>query len=198
MVTHIDPHTACPRCGAPGGLQHCGECVGRTFAFSAARAAALLEPPVSTAVVLLKDGGERRCARLFAEWLAEVAGDWLGADRALVPVPASPAAVRRRGFDHAADIARALGALSGTTVAAPLRTRPTVDQRSLGRDARLANRARAYEVRPGAEVPARVLLVDDVFTTGATLDGAAGALRRSGCADVRALVVARACRPRFE
>ncbi|MBN1192440.1 MAG: ComF family protein, partial [Coriobacteriia bacterium] len=104
-VPQIDPSSACVRCGAPMEGARCAECSGSVFAFSSARCAALLEPPVSRAVVVLKDGGERRYAHVLAELLAECGDGWLQAGDVLVPVPASPAAVRRRGFDHAADIA---------------------------------------------------------------------------------------------
>jgi len=97
-VALIDPAAACPRCGAPDGRVHCTECGGRDFAFVVARCAALLAPPVSHAVVALKDGGERRYADLLAGLLADTAPDWVCDADALVPVPAAPAAVRRRGI----------------------------------------------------------------------------------------------------
>ena len=201
-VVRIDPAHACRGCGAPvpagEGPGACPECGGRTFAFSAARCAALLEPPVSRAIVLLKDGGERRYAGLMAELLAGSADGWLRPDDVLAPAPASPAALRRRGFDHAADIARALGRLTGHEVRTLLRANPGGDQRALGRDARFENRAAAFRVAEpwgiaAADVlPPRIVLIDDVFTTGATLDAAARLLRQTGVADVRALAVARA------
>ncbi len=192
----IDPGAACERCGAPlahsGGA--CVECHGGEFAFSSARCAARLEPPVSRAVVVLKDGGERRYAAVLAELLAGCADGWLGPGDVLVPVPASPAAVRRRGFDHSVDIARALGRISGVCVTRALTSRPAADQRALTRDQRFANREGAFRVRPGAQVPEHAVLVDDVLTTGATLDAAASVLRSAGTREVRALAVARAVR----
>lgn len=196
----IDPCTACPRCGAPlePGSTGCAECRGRTFAFSAARCAARLEPPASRAVVALKDGGERRYAGVLAEFLAGCADGWLMPDDVLVPAPASPSAVRRRGFDHADDIARSLAASTGHPTARLLRATSSADQRALGREERFANRAGAFRlaeprglVAP-AELPGRVVLVDDVFTTGATFDAAAHALLEAGVAEVRVLAVARA------
>ncbi|MHB1135808.1 MAG: double zinc ribbon domain-containing protein [Coriobacteriia bacterium] len=201
-VAHISPATACPRCGAPlppgPATPACSECRGRTFAFSAARCAALLAPPVSRAVVELKDGGERRYASLLAELLAAVSDGWLDPADVLVPAPASPSALRRRGFDHAADVARALGRLTGNEVRPLLRASKGADQRALGREARFANRAATFQLSEsgglatGRTLPARVVLVDDVFTTGATLDAAARVLRQAGVGEVRALAVARA------
>lgn len=197
----IDPEAACARCGAPlpSGSAACVECHGRSFAFSAARCAASLEPPVSRAVVVLKDGGERRYAGVLAGLLAGCADGWLAFDDVLVPAPASPAAIRRRGFDHASDIARALGRLTGRPVDALLLATATADQRALGREERFANRAAAFRLAgpcglaAAVVVPQRVVLIDDVFTTGATLDAAARVLRQAGVAEVRALTVARAC-----
>lgn len=195
----IDPSDACPRCGAPHGRLQCQECGGRDYSFTAARCAALLEPPVSRAIVLLKDGCERRFAHVLAGLLARSTDGWLDVADALVPVPASPAAVRRRGFDHSVDIARALGRAAGLPLARPLVTRATADQRVLGREQRFANRRQAFGLAPGARLPSRVVLIDDVFTTGATLDAAARVLREAGVPEVRALAVARSCsRPRAE
>lgn len=189
----IDPSDACPRCGAPHGSSHCSECKDRDFAFTAARCASLLEPPVSRAIVLLKDGCERRFAHVLAGMLAEASKGWLRVDDVLVPVPASPAAVRRRGFDHAADIARSLGRTADVLVERPLRARVTADQRVLGREQRFDNRKQAFSLVPGARLPLRVVLVDDVFTTGATFEAAACVLREAGVGEVRALAVARSC-----
>lgn len=193
-VARIDQANACPRCGAPlvGGT--CAECGERAFAFSAVRCAALLAPPVSRAVVVLKDAGERRYAAVLAALLAEAAADWLRADDVLVPVPASPQALRRRGFDHAADIAQELGRSAGLPVVRALGATHTADQRSLGRADRFANRSGAFRVIPEVAPPLRAVLVDDVLTTGATLDSAARVLRAAGAAEVRALAVARSCR----
>ena len=193
-VRLIDPVSACPRCGAPEASMRCAECSDRAFAFSAARCAARLEHPVSRAIVALKDGGERRYARLLAGLLARAAGGWLGTGDVLVPVPASPAALRRRGFDHAADIARELGALADVPVTRVLASGRGADQRTLGRQERFANRRGAFVLQPGIDVPERVVLVDDVLTTGATLDAAAHVLIEAGARNVRSLAVARSCR----
>lgn len=198
-IVRIDPATACARCGAPLRAAPCAECGGRPFAFSAARCAALLEPPVSRAIVVLKDGGERRYARVLAAVLAESIGPWLEDAGLIVPVPASPAALRRRGFDHASDLALALGRATGLPAARLLRAHPGADQRELGRDARFRNRLGAFYLDPAASrhgvvAGARIVLVDDVLTTGASFDAASRALLDAGAGEVRAAAVARSIR----
>jgi predicted amidophosphoribosyltransferase len=189
----IDPATACPRCGAPTVSECCVECADVSFAFSGARCAGVLEPPLSRMVTLHKDAGERRLAPALASLALDALSGWLEWPDAICGVPASPAAVLRRGFDHGASLAASLGSLARIPAIEPLRCRPRLDQRALTREQRRANAARSIVSRRGVHVPSRVLLVDDVFTTGATLDAAACALLSGGAAEVRVVAVARAC-----
>jgi ComF family protein len=108
---------------------------------------------------------------------------------AVVAVPAAPGRRRRRGFDPAELIAEALAARLGLAAAAPLRRADGPRQVGRRRAERLLAPPRIW---PVAGAPARVLLVDDVLTTGATLKACASALRRSGATEVRASVFARA------
>jgi ComF family protein len=109
---------------------------------------------------------------------------------ALVPVPLHPARRRRRGFNQAERLARALGRRTGLPVEDCL-VRGGRNLRQVGRDrpARLAGPAGS--VRARGPVPARAVLVDDVTTTGATLAACAAALRAAGSEEVTALVFAR-------
>ncbi len=183
---------ACPRCGAEKHGGTCVECAGRDFAFSAAVCAGRLEAPLSRAVTLYKDAGERRYAALLGEMLAAACAGWRGWPDAVCAVPPTGSALSRRGFDHTAALAREVAHAFETQVVTALDALGRDDQRALGRDARFANMACAFRVRAAAAVPARILLVDDVFTTGATLDGAARALLVAGASEVRVAAVARA------
>ena len=110
----------------------------------------------------------------------------------LVPVPLAPKRLRDRGYNQSEHLARALAAYSGkpVLVEALRRTRETPTQTALTPEARLANVAGAFEGR-GVQ-GSRVVLVDDVFTTGATLLAAAAALTQAGAAQVEAVTFARA------
>lgn len=192
-LVRIDLADACPRCGAPDGRARCEECGRHEFAFPQARCAGVFTHPLARMVVLFKDGGERRLGRVLGALVAEVAADWAGWADAVAPVPASHAAVLRRGFDHGALLAGAIAAELELPAARLLGVASRSDQRRLGRQERAANARHGVSVLPRAEVPRRVLLVDDVFTTGATLDAASRVLLAAGVQEVRVAAVARAC-----
>ena len=111
----------------------------------------------------------------------------------LVPVPLHPRRARTRGFNQAERLAAALGRRTGMSVEDCLRRRGPAGARQVGRGRteRLAGISGAVELRPGADPPARALLVDDVVTTGATLAACAAALREGGAAHVAAIAYAR-------
>jgi predicted amidophosphoribosyltransferase len=111
----------------------------------------------------------------------------------LVPVPADPRRRRRRGLDHAALLAGALARRTGAPVSACLRRRSAPRQLGSGRSRRLQSAARAAPTLAGIP-PAHAVLVDDVHTTGATLDACARALRDGGARTVIALSATRALR----
>jgi predicted amidophosphoribosyltransferase len=192
-LPRIDPATACPRCGAPDGSEGCAECGRVTHIFALARCAGVLEGPLARAITLHKDAGELRFTPLLAGLAAEAADEWCTWAQVVVGVPASPGARARRGFDHGALLAATFAALTGVPALEALRGLPRRDQRRLSRTDRAGNAASSIAVLEGVRVPARVLLLDDVMTTGATLDAAAGALVRAGAGEVRAVAVARAC-----
>lgn len=185
----------CERCGQPrdGGLE-CRLCPAWPAGFAGVRSAVWLGEGSRHAVHLLKYEGWWRIGESLA--LAMRGLDALAGVDGLVPVPLGAARQRRRGYNQSAAIARPLGRLARLPVveAALVRSRETATQTRLTPDARRANLAGAF--RPGAGVRGRrLVLVDDVFTTGATLAEAAAALLEGGAAAVRAVTFARARRP---
>jgi len=188
----IDADSACPRCGADGAGGRCEECRGRNFAFEAALCAGRLEQPLSRAITLFKDAGERRYGPLLGALLGGSCRRWRGWPDAIVAIPPTRTAVSRRGFDHTAAIAAAVGRELRVPVVLRLTVVPLRDQRALSRAERFANMEGAFRLLPGDALPPHILLVDDVFTTGATFDGAARVLLGAGVEAVRVAAVARA------
>lgn len=144
----------------------------------------------------LKFGGGHIHAKLFGELMAQRL--WENGNQTadvVVWTPLSRRSLRRRGYDQSELLARRVGELTGLPVEAALeKIRDTGVQSQAGEDAaRRINVHGAYRVRPGADVAGRrIILVDDVVTSGATLSECAAALRRAGAESVTALTLARA------
>lgn len=199
-LQHIDWWRACPRCGAPFGHVQCSECNDvmldaagrRTLPFDGCASAVAYDDAAARIVRTWKDAGERRLANTMAALMAPlVPPSWQAERPAVVPVPATAAARRKRGFDHGEELARALATRLDLAMA-PVLARPrSRDQRALARRGRLANMEGRFMALPGASAPASVLIVDDVYTTGATLFAASDAVRTAGATTVRCLTFAR-------
>ena len=189
----IDRDAACPLCGAPDGVHGCAECGRSVFTFEAARCAGVLEWPLSRAITLHKDAAELRLTPMLAGLAADAAAEWSEWAQAVAVLPASPGAYARRGFDHGALLAVEFAHATGLPAIDVLRARPRRDQRQLSRELRGENANASIVAIPGASVPGRVLVIDDVMTTGATSEAATRALLGAGASAVRVVAVARAC-----
>ncbi len=147
--------------------------------------------PVRALVTALKFDGALALADLMAAQMAAAApADLVGKGAVLVPVPAHPAHTRHRGFDQAQRLARALASRTGLPLNACL-SRSGPDERQLGTSRRTRTRPGRLAIQATGPVPPHPLLVDDVHTTGATLDAAARALRAAGANQVSAVTYAR-------
>ncbi len=200
QLRYIDWWRACPRCGAPMGRLQCCECNSVMMqalereepAFDAMASVVEYDEAASHIVRTWKDAGERRLGPEMARMMARaLPAAWLAGTPVATPVPATKAALRRRGFDHTADLTREVARLLGIPCAAVLARPATHDQRALGRRGRATNLANSFHVEEGMRVAPYVLLVDDVCTTGATVNAAADALRAGGAQCVRCLTFAR-------
>jgi len=152
--------------------------------------------PARELVHALKYSAWRIAAVPMAETISRAHGGRLSQVDCLVPVPLGRSRQRRRGHNQAATLAGALGSVSGARVLvdALRRTRETRSQTTLGPSGRWANVAGAFA--GAADLSgARVALVDDVLTTGATLAACAAALSASGAEEVGAITFARASVP---
>jgi len=196
----------CASCGRPivstavaGGISapQCHFCRARPYKFDLARSFGAYSPRMSRAILLLKYGRVTPLGTWFARLLASMAErqvEDFAAD-AVVPVPLDQGRFRERGYNQAELIARPLARLLGIPFRSFLliRTRPRPNQLRLTRRERWETVRGAYAMHQSAQVDKlRVLLVDDVFTTGATLDSCSQALKAAGAARVVGLTVARA------
>lgn len=186
------PEPLCPRCGQPRGRDPdpCRFCASWPLALDGARSAVWLDGGARRAVHALKYEGWWRLAEVPAIPMARLG--LVTNETVLVPIPLNRARARRRGYNQAEALARALAARTGATIApdALARTRATPTQTALTPEARRANVAGAFAA--GVVRGARVVLVDDVLTTGATLGEAAVTLAEAGAASVHAITFARA------
>lgn len=173
----------------------CGRCRAMPPAFDASLAAACYAPPVDELVQRLKFGAQLPIAVAFADEMLQAlqASDCDGVD-ALLPVPLSAVRLAVRGFNQALEIARPLArALQRPLIAdACVRVRDTAPQSGLALADRQGNMRGAFAVREPSAVRGRHLLViDDVMTTGHTLNALAACLKRHGAARVTNAVFAR-------
>jgi ComF family protein len=201
------PQPCCEICGRPlpaltGQKREpllCPACRDKTYAFDRARSFAIYEGPLVQAILLLKFEQIEPLGAWFAKRLTELVsseGNALVAD-VVVPVPLHRDRERERGYNQAALISRPLAKRLRLPHKAVLlmRTRARPDKRILSLEERWNSVRGAFATRPGSQVDnLRVLLVDDVLTTGATLDACARALREAGAKSVIGLTVARAAR----
>ncbi len=187
----------CERCGQPEPhFGPCRLCVTWPAALRAVRSAVWLDAYARPAVHALKYGGLPRIADDLATAMRKRQSPADGA-AVLVPIPLATKRLRTRGYNQSAMLARALARQWRIPVIPDLlvRTRETPTQTALTPDTRLANVAGAFSPRHGRGVGlpgGTLILVDDVFTTGATLAEAARALEQAGATRVEGVTFARA------
>lgn len=194
LLPRIGP-TGCARCGAPGPwpVERCVECTGRRLAFSRARAALVYAGPTRTLVSGWKERGRRDLTRQLVALVADVV---TRPDAAVVTyVPGDRERGLKRGFEPPRALAAGLGDRWGIPCERLLgraRAAPSERQAVLRGRERRVNVRGAFAARAAA--PPTVVLVDDVYTTGATASACATELRRAGARRVEVVCLARAVR----
>jgi ComF family protein len=190
----------CGVCAEPfvaGPCHRCGRCLEDPPSFERLSAAGLYEGFLLDLIVRLKYRGEERLAELLGRRMSEALPGEGGPFDFLIPVPLHVSRLRERGFNQAVLLAKVLQKTTRAPVDPFLlkKDRPTPPQATLKLEERKRNVRGVFRVAEPARVEGRsLLLVDDVATTGATLDEAARVLKRAGAKRVEAVVAARAPR----
>lgn len=200
-----DPCCAC--CGrpfdfAPAPETLCAACAGERPPFARARAALRYDEASRRLVLAFKHGDRLHLAPALAQWMHRAGAALIAEADVIVPVPLHWTRLFARRYNQAAVLAQALARMPAAGGAPPLvgadwlrRRRRTPSQGRRNAAARRRNVAGAFALRPGCTVKGRrVLLIDDVFTTGATVAECARTLRRAGAAAVDVLTLARTTR----
>lgn len=185
------PEAHCPQCAKPTpAARTCGDCLAHPPRFDRVQAAFAYDFPVDRVIQRYKYAGQLALGSLLAESLAERV-DPAGID-VIVPMPLAPARLAERGFNQSLELARVVAARHRIPLAphACRRVKHTPPLASLPWDERAKNIRGAFVCDADFEGKA-VAVVDDVLTTGATMNELARNLRRAGARTVVALVVAR-------
>jgi predicted amidophosphoribosyltransferase len=193
---------ACDGCGAPlpgrdaGRAEHCDDCLRLARPWSRGRAALVYKGAARRMVLALKHGDRHELVPPMAGWMAAAAAPIVQPGMLLAPVPLDRWRYFRRRYNQAALLGAAVAKRAGLGWCPDLlqRIRRTGSQEGRDRDARFANLEGAIRVHPGRKgmlTGRRVLLIDDVMTSGATLAACAEACRAGGAQDVCVLVLAR-------
>jgi ComF family protein len=196
----------CARCGTPFEIaveeaQICGACLAGPPAYDRARAALEYGEVSRDLVLALKYQGRRDALDLLAGWMALAGADLLQDADVIAPVPLHYLRLVRRGFNQSAWLAAALARRGAARLAVDVlkRTRSTPIQGGLSAEGRRRNVQGAFRVRRSREKlvkDQKILLVDDVLTTGATAEACSRALKRAGASCVDVLTLARVAAPR--
>ncbi len=198
-LSMIGPAT-CQCCGLPFSFNQdgllCGECIRLTPPFARARSAVIYNEGSRHLIMRFKHGDRPEAARLFATWMASCAPDLVADADVLIPVPLDPKRLFKRRFNQAALIAKEISRHRDIPVLFDTveRIRPTPTQGHLNPSQRRRNVAGAFAVpadRKKQVAGKRVLLIDDVFTTGATARAVTRQLIKAGACAVDVLTTAR-------
>ena len=206
-VTFIDG-PVCASCGMPfeydaGPEALCGACTRRQPAYDRARAVMRYDEHSRKLVLRFKYADRTHGAPAYGAWMARAGAGLLANAEFLVPVPLHRRRLFTRRYNQAAILAYAVGRATGIAVAPALlaRIRPTPPQTGRSASERVANVRGAFAVRPGEDPKVegrRLVLIDDVMTTGATVEACARTLAGAGAARVDVLILARVVRPRAQ
>jgi ComF family protein len=195
----------CQRCAvpvlqAPAGAIVCPACIVNPPVHGRARAALRYDAASAPMILAMKHRGKLQAMSAFGGWMARAGADLFATADGFVPVPLHRWRMLRRGFNQSSLLAGAVGRRVGvpTLTGALVRVRATPSQQGLSGEERARNMAGTVFTVPDAARSLvegrRLIVVDDVFTTGSTLSACAAALNRAGATNVDVLALARVVR----
>lgn len=181
----------CKKCGKPLGddrAEYCFDCQKRKHLYSQGKAVFVYEGAIRNSIYRFKYAGKREYASFYARAAAELCGGWLKSKNveAIVPVPMFPRKQRLRGYNQAEVFAKALGRELQIPVDCRLvrRVRNTVPQKELNEQERVQNVKNAFQSAANIVKYRQIVLVDDIYTTGSTMDALAEVLLTAGVKEV--------------
>lgn len=176
----------------------CGRCAGRKPSYDRARAAFVYDAASRSLVLRFKHGGETEGVTMFAQQMLRAGRKLTNGAQVIMPVPLHSRRLMKRRFNQSALLARAISKQSGIALETDslLRKRHTPSQGRQSYVGRRRNVSGAFKISPKAQLRGKsVLLIDDVMTTGATLESCARTLKRAGAKRVDAIVLSRVVKP---
>lgn len=186
----------CRKCGKElfsEQAEYCFDCSRHKRSFESGAALFNYNEAAKRSMAAIKYRNKREFLDFYAEVMvhrfSHILKNWK--PDVLVPIPVHPSRRRRRGFNQAEELARRLSCLLDIPIETRLlvRRRKTAPQRELNPQQRLANLQQAFAVNPKCPVPRTVILIDDIYTTGSTMEACTRVLKAAGVQEVHFLVI---------
>lgn len=182
---------ACKKCGKQledERQEYCGDCVRKRHYFSQGKGVFSYQKEVKLSMYRFKYSNRREYASFYADAAAEACGEWIRCHKfeAIVPIPMYPGKKRSRGYNQAEVFAKELGRVLRIRVDNKVvrRVKNTKPLKSLSERQRKDNLKGAFQVDTNIVKYSKILLVDDIYTTGATVDAVAEVLQKAGVKEV--------------
>lgn len=181
----------CKKCGKPienGEREYCSDCAGKKHRYRQGKAVFLYRAGMKKSMYRFKYSNRREYAQFYAKKAVDIYGEWIFRNRieVIVPIPMYPKKKRQRGYNQAEVFARALGKELGIPVDTGVvrRIRNTVPQKALNDKERQRNLKNAFQLAANIVKYNQILLVDDIYTTGSTMDAVADVLLSGGAQNI--------------
>lgn len=191
---------SCRKCGKEvfgDHMEYCSDCARHRRTFDSGAALLNYNEAARHSMAAIKYKNKREYLDFYSEAMAHRFADVVRGWRpdALVPVPIHASRRRRRGYNQAEELAKRLGKRWQLPVESDIlvRTRKTLPQRALNPEERLQNLQKAFAVNEKRIVPGRLLLVDDIYTTGSTVEACSRVLKQAGAEEIHFLTICIGC-----